>query len=77
MEFSDGRSALIDQLRRYKPFNAQEERDRALILSCLESFGDIFSRENTLAHMTASAWVTNAARDRVLMAYHNLYKSWS
>ena len=27
--------------------------------------------------MTASAWVVNSARDRVLMVYHNIYDSWS
>ena len=27
--------------------------------------------------MTASAWVVNAARDKVLMVYHKLYDSWS
>ncbi len=27
--------------------------------------------------MTASAWVVNPARDKVLMVYHRLYDSWS
>ncbi len=27
--------------------------------------------------MTASAWVVNPARDRVLMVYHKIYDSWS
>ena len=38
---------------------------------------DIFTRQNETAHFTASAWVVNPARDRVLMIYHNIYKSWS
>ena len=32
---------------------------------------------NCLAHMTASAWVVNPGRTKVLMVYHNIYKSWS
>ena len=36
-----------------------------------------FSRENTVAHITASAWVVNKERSKVLMAYHNIYNSWS
>ena len=28
-------------------------------------------------HMTASAWVVNKARTKVLMVYHNIYDSWS
>ncbi|MBQ7455316.1 MAG: NUDIX hydrolase [Clostridia bacterium] len=77
MPFSDGRQALIEALARYVPFNAQEEMDRKLILVRLETVPAVFSRENALAHMTASAWVTNPARTKVLMAYHNLYRSWS
>lgn len=75
--FTDGREALIDQLQRFSPYNDQERQDRLLLLDCLTQSADIFTRENRLAHMTASAWVLNPAHDRVLMAYHNLYQSWS
>lgn len=68
---------LYEQLQRYKPFNEQEEKDRDLILSCLREQKDLFTRENRLAHMTASAWVVNEMRDKVLMAYHKIYQSWS
>jgi ADP-ribose pyrophosphatase len=68
---------LAEQLRAYRPFNEQEERDRDLILQFLEKEPNVFFRENRAAHMTASGWVVNAARTRVLMAYHNLYQSWS
>ena len=68
---------LLEQIERFVPFNEQEARDRALIQDCIERFADIFTRENRLAHVTASAWVVNPARSRVLMAYHNIYNSWS
>ncbi|MER2002704.1 MAG: NUDIX hydrolase, partial [Carnobacterium inhibens] len=29
------------------------------------------------AHFTASAWIVNPERTKVLMAYHNIYQSWS
>ncbi len=67
---------LIQQLAAYEPYNEQEAADRALILECLTTSEDVFSRENRLAHMTASAWVVNRARSKVLMAYHNIYDSW-
>ena len=73
----DNRQSLIAALQSYTPWNEQEKKDRLLILHCLEAFPNIFFRENKLAHMTASAWVVNPGRDRVLMAYHNIYKSWS
>ena len=68
---------LLEQIERFVPFNEQEARDRALIQDCIERFADIFTRENRLAHVTASAWVVNPARSRILMAYHNIYNSWS
>lgn len=71
------RAYLISQIEAYIPFNEQEERDRELILRCLREQRDIFTRENAAAHMTTSAWVVNPKRDKALMAYHNIYDSWS
>ena len=65
------------QIEKYRPYNEQEGRDRGGSLDGLRAFEDVFTRENALAHMTASAWVVNEHFDRVLMAYHNIYDSWS
>ena len=70
---------IIEQIRNFIPFNEQEERDKAELLYLLET-GEgryLFTRENKTAHMTASAWVVNRDRSRVLMVYHNIYHSWS
>lgn len=61
----------------YQPYNEQEERDKAVMLSLLATQPDLFSRENQVAHMTASSWLLNRAHDKVLMIYHNIYRSWS
>lgn len=71
------KSELIKQIEHYEPFNEQEERDREMILDCLKNNEKAFFRESQMAHMTASAWVTNKKRDKILMVYHNLYDSWS
>ena len=68
---------ILTQIERYAPYNEQEARDKSVMLDCLNAFADVFTRENALCHMTASAWVVNESFDRVLMAYHNLYDSWS
>ena len=68
---------LLKQLTAFVPFNEQEARDRELLLDCLGREPEVLTRENPLAHFTASAWVVNPARTRVLMAYHNIYRSWS
>ena len=69
--------SIRQDIERYMPCNEQEARDKALILDFLDRNDDAFLRSNLLAHMTASAWVVNPARDRVLMVYHKLYDSWS
>ena len=61
----------------YRPWNEQEERDRQVILEYLDRNPDAFLRSNLIAHMTASAWVVNRERNKVLMVYHKIYDSWS
>lgn len=68
---------LIRQIENYPPFNEQEEKDKALILGWIRNNENAFSRENTVAHITTSAWVVNKDRSKVLMVYHNIYNSWS
>jgi len=68
---------IREAIAAYSPFNAQEAADKALILAFLRENPDAFCRTNRIAHMTASAWVVNPARDRVLMVYHKIYDSWS
>ncbi len=67
----------IEQIKNYQPYNEQEERDQAEILRLLAEHQNLFNRSNGAAHMTASAWVINHDRTKVLMAYHNIYDSWS
>ncbi len=67
---------LISQLRSFRPWNEQEERDRAAFLRLLEGGGASYGRENP-AHITASAWVVSPDRRQVLLAYHNIYGSWA
>lgn len=68
---------IREQIKDYQPYNEQEERDKAIMLSLLASQPDLFVRENQTAHMTASSWLVNHARNKVLMIYHNIYDSWS
>ena len=68
---------LLEQLEQYRPFNEQEARDREELLRRMCSGEDLYTRDNSAAHFTASAWVVSPGRDQVLMAYHNLYDSWA
>ena len=75
--YAMNRQKLVSQIRRYVPYNEQEEADKALILNWIEKNDDAFLRDNVVAHMTASAWVVDKDRSKVLMVYHNIYHSWS
>ena len=68
---------LIQKIREFQPCNEQEATDKATMLALLESGTDLAHRDNLLTHLTASAWVVNPDRTKVLMAYHNLYDSWA
>ena len=65
------------QVESFIPCNEQEARDKAILQGWISSGQDILTRDNEIAHLTASAWVVNPDRSRVLMAYHNLYQSWA
>lgn len=65
------------QIQKYRPYNEQEERDKQTMLKWMDRFEDVLTRENEVAHFTASAWVVNRERTKVLMIYHNIYQSWA
>ena len=70
---------LLEQLQAYEPYNEQESYDKEVMLRLLtsENEPDVFTRENEVAHFTASAWLVNKEHTKVLMIYHNLYDSWA
>ena len=68
----------VDDIAAYVPRTEQEEANQALMLDYIRRFPDnILTRENRIAHFTASGFVVNADCSRVLMAHHNLYRVWA
>lgn len=68
---------LYEQIKNYTPWCEQEEKDKQILLDCLKKYDNIFLRDNKLAHFTVSVWIVNKDRTKVIMAYHNIYNSWS
>ena len=68
---------LREKIEKYVPYNEQEEKDKNTILKYMDAFEDTLTRNNEFGHFTASAWVVNKERTKVLMIYHNIYKSWA
>lgn len=67
----------IDSIKNFKPCNEQENKDKEIILHCIDIFEDVLTRKSEIAHVTSSAFVVNKNRDKVLMVHHNIYNSWS
>lgn len=68
---------LKELIENYKPNCIQEEIDKKVILKYLNTFDNLETRENEFAHFTSSAFIVNQDKTKVLMAYHNIYKSYS
>lgn len=67
-----------EELHAYRPKNEQEAADKQMISDYIKTFPDtILTRENRFAHLTASSMIFNETRDKVLMIYHNIFRSWS
>ena len=68
---------LTEAIRNYLPSDDREAADKVAFLQFLEAFGETsYDRENLVGHVTVTAWVSNARRDKVLMCFHNLYRVW-
>ena len=68
----------LDDIRDFVPQNQQEEADRAMMLEYVRLFPDtILTRDNRIAHITASGFIVNRDASKVLMAHHNIYKVWA
>ena len=68
---------LKEQIESYIPYNEQEECDKELMLQYINTFEYVLTRENKMCHFTASNWIEKKERTKVLMIYHNIYKSWA
>lgn len=68
---------LKKEIEQYIPYDLQEAKEQEVIVKYLNTFDNLLTRENEFAHLTASAWIVNPEHTKVLMAYHNIYQSWS
>ena len=50
---------LKENLEKYVPYNEQEEADKEVMLSYINNFDNVLTRENKYGHFTSSAFVLN------------------
>ena len=70
-------NGLKEQIEHFEPFNEQERVDKEMMLEYINTFTDVLTRGNKMCHFTASNWIVNKERTKVLMIYHNIYQSWA
>ena len=67
---------LREKIENYIPFNEQEEKDKEYYLKFIDSFDDVLTRDNIFGHFTASAFVVNKERNKMLVVYHIIDDGW-
>jgi len=68
--------SLKEQIEKYIPFNEQEERDKEQMLRFMNDYDDVLTRNNTLGHFSASAFVINKDRTKMVVVYHIINDGW-
>ena len=68
---------LKKAISEFIPFNEQEIKDKEFFLKCIDSCEDVLTRNNELFHFSASAFVINKERNKVLVVYHKIYDNWA
>ena len=67
-----------EDIAAYVPQSQAEAADKAQILYYVNQYPDtILTRENTVAHITASGFILSTDGEWVLMAHHNIYRVWA
>ena len=67
---------LREQIEKYISFNEQEKTDKEYILKFIDTFDNVLTRENIFGHFSASAFVINKQRDKMLVVYHIINDGW-
>ena len=67
---------LKEQIEKYIPFNEQEEKDKEQFLEFINTFDDVLTRNNVFGHFSASAFVVNKERTKMLVVYHIINDGW-
>ncbi len=68
----------FDDIAAFEPQTQAEEADQRQILEYISRFPDtILTRQNPIAHITASGFILSRDGEWVLMAHHNIFKVWA
>jgi 8-oxo-dGTP pyrophosphatase MutT (NUDIX family) len=67
---------LINLLESYRPMDFDERQYKERILDFISKNETIFGKGNKSGHITASAWIINKDRSKVLLTHHYKLDRW-
>lgn len=68
----------MELINSYRVHDEHEETTKANMLAFVRrNEEDVLTRDNAIAHMTASSVILNEARDKMLMIHHKIYDTWT
>lgn len=70
------RHPLLELLAAYHPFDADDRDAHRRTEQFVRGHHDCFQRALAIGHVTASAWIVDAARDSVLLTHHRKLGRW-
>jgi 8-oxo-dGTP pyrophosphatase MutT (NUDIX family) len=67
---------LLEELHAYAPFDDREDAMRRRFIAFVATHRAAFDRALAIGHVTASAWILDAARTRTLLTHHRKLDKW-
>ena len=67
---------LKEQIESYVPYDEQEEKDKEQMLEFINKYDDVLTRNNIFGHFSASAFVVNKDRTKMVVVYHIINEGW-
>ena len=67
---------LKEKIENYIPFNEQEEIDKEEFLKFIDTYDNVLTRDNIFGHFSASAFVVNKDRTKMVVVYHKILNGW-
>lgn len=67
---------LRQEIENYIPFNEQEKKDKEQFLRFIDTFDNVLTRDNIFGHFSASAFLVNKKRNKMVVVYHIINDGW-
>lgn len=67
---------ILEEIKNYNPDLQAEKNSKKEIINFLNNNKDDFLRTNSAGHLTASAWIINLVKKKVLLHHHQSLDKW-